>query len=450
MTCKRINNKYHRRLQHGYKAKRNWAIYANPLEDFEGHVASYARLSKRRMRNLCDNLLDFLANPAFLEIGLEKLDHKSCVIEKLPTGFIESEEIKWRFLKALGRDISDGKFKPGKSKLVNIPNIGKLESQWIEVPPIESRIVARTVTKLLTPILDPDFYPLSIGCRPNRGLHDGLAAASGFYQNGMNHVVCVNIRDAFDSIAVKHCFHLLERLLYKSPIVPLVKALNGKKRSYGLAQGIACSPLLLNVFLDHFLDQWWIKLFGKSNPLIRFVDEIVVFCRSREEAVYAFEVLANRLKFLRFSFNETQADSVKCLDSGNTALLLGFQPFSVSGELMFGFAERTWDKIELCFARAKNKKSAGFILDLDEKADDVIASWIYLNAHAIDQRYIDVVLDRLCELAAKYELPINSFGIDEAEYVWERGNIHFNKSKKRLQEWICHDPLGEKDFIGMN
>ena len=450
MTCKIINDKSHRRLKNGYKSIGKWAKYTNPLEDFEAHIASHAQHSKRRMRKLCDNLLDFCANPAFLENGLETLDHKCCFKQNLPTFFIESKEIKWRFLKDLGWDISNGNFKPRKSKLVKITNIGNFESQWIEVPPIESRIVAKTVTKLLTPILDPKFYPLSIGCRPNRGLHDGLAAASVLNEKGMNHIVCVKIRDAFDSIHLKTCYSLLEILLYRSPIVSLLKKLNGKKRSYGLAKGIACSPFLLNVYLDHFLDQWWIKLFGKTNRLIRFSDEIVIFCRSREEAVHAFEVLANRLMFLRFSVFKAEAESVKILDSGNTALLFGSQVFNVSGELMFGCTDRTWDNLELCFARTKYKKSAGFILDLDENADELIASWIYQNAHGIDQGRIDVVLDRLCELAAKYECPVISFGIDEAEYLWEKSMTQFNKSKKRFHKWFYNDPLGEKDFIGIN
>ena len=450
MPYEGISDKRHRRFQRGYMANRKRGEDTVPLEDYEADVARYARLSKRKMREHCANLLQVLANPAILESGLEKLDWKSFIRQGLPNDFIDYERQKWEMLRALGQDISNGTFQPGKYKRVSIPKIGKVGSRWIEVPPFETRVVARTVTNLLTPILDPYFHPLSIGFRPGRGIHHGLAAASVLCDRGMTHMVCVDIRDAFGSVPVKRCFQLLESRLYKSPIVPLVLALNGKERSNGLVQGISTSPLLLNLYLDRTLDRWLVNKLGLGNQFVRFADDIAIFCKTREEAASVYKALAKHLKVIGCSAKESEADAVRSLDSGESAFWLGFQLSSQSGELKFSLADLAWDKLEICLAELKNKKALGINLDLDERAEDVVASWTHQKAPGIDKARMGSLVNRFHQLAAKHGFSLGSFGLEQAEYIWEQGIDRFNGARDRLQESFCLAPLGEKDFVGMN
>jgi len=450
MPYEGISDKRHRRLQRGYMANRKRGEDTDPLEDYEADVARYARLSKRKMREHCANLPQVLANPAILESGLEKLDWESFIRQELPIDFIDYGKLKWQMLRGLGQEIGDGTFQPGKYKKVNIPKIGKSGSRVIEVPPFETRVVARTVTNLLTPILDPYFYPLSIGFRPGRGVHHGLAAASLLFDRGCTHMVCVDIRDAFGSVPLKRVFQVLNKRLYQSPIVKMVLALNGKERSHGLVQGISCSPLLLNVYLDHFLDRWLVNQFGLGNRLVRFADDIAIFCNSREEATLVYNALAKRLTVIRCSAKESEAEAVRSLDSGETAFWLGFQLSSQSGELKFSLADLAWDKLEICLAELKNKKALGITLDLDERAENVVASWTHQKAPGIDKSRMGSLVNRFHQMAAKYGFSIGSFGLEQAEYIRDEGIARFNGALERLQEWFCLDPLGEKDFVGMN
>lgn len=449
MPYEGISDYWHRRLQRGYMANRKRIEDTCPLEDYEADVARYARLSKRKMREHCASLLQVLANPAILDSGLEKLDWKSWIRQEYRKDFLDCEGPKWQMLRGLGQEISDGTFQPGKYKKVSIPKIGKSGSRVIEVPPFETRVVARTVTNLLTPILDPYFHPLSIGFRPGRGIHQGLAAASLLHDQGMKHLVCVDIRDAFGSVPVKRCFQLLESRLYKSSIVPLVLALNGKERSNGLVQGISTSPLLLNLYLDRTLDRWLVNKLGLGNQFVRFADDIAIFCKSREEATLVYKALAKRLTVIRCSAKESEAEAVRSLDSaGETTFWLGFQLSSQSGKLKFSLTDLAWDKLEICLAEAKNKKSLDITLDLDERAENVIASWMYQKAPGIDKAHMGSVVNRLHQLAAKYGFSLGEFGLDEAILIWEEGKARFNGARERLQEWFCLDPLGEKDFLG--
>ena len=450
MPYEGISDYWHRRLKRGYMANRKRIEDTCPLEDYEADVARYARLSKRKMREHCASLLQVLANPAILDSGLEKLDWKSWIRQEYRKDFLDCEGPKWQMLRGLGQEISDGTFQPGKYKKVSIPKIGKSGSRVIEVPPFEARVVARTVTNLLTPILDPYFHPLSIGFRPGRGIHQGLAAASLLCDRGWTHMVCVDIRDAFGSVPVKRVFQVLNRHLHQSPIVQMVLALNGKERSHGLVQGVSCSPLLLNVYLDHFLDRWLVNELGLGNRLVRFADDIAIFCKSREEASLVYKALAKRLTVIRCSAKESEAEAVKSLDSGETTFWLGFQLCSQSGKLKFSLTDLAWDKLEICLAEAKNKKSLDITLDLDERAENVIASWMYQKAPGIDKAQMGSVVNRLYQLGAKYGFSLGEFGLDEAISIWEEGIARFDGARERLQEWFCLDPLGEKDFVGMN
>ena len=449
MPYEGISDYWHRRLQRGYTANRKRNEDSNPLEDYETDVARYARFSKRKMREHCANLLQVLANPAILESGLEKLDWQSFIRQEYRKDFLDCEGPKWQMLRGLGQEISDGTFQPGKYKKVNIPKIGKSGSRVIEVPPFETRVVARTVTNLLTPILDPYFHLLSIGFRPGRGIHHGLAAASLLFDRGWTHMVCVDIRDAFGSVPLKRVFQVLNKRLHQSPIVQMVLALNGKERSHGLVQGISCSPLLLNVYLDHFLDRWLVNQFGLGNRLVRFADDIAIFCNSPEEATLVYNALAKRLTVIRCSAKESEAEAVRSLGSGETAFWLGFQLSSQSGKLKFSLTDLAWDKLEICLAEAKNKKSLDINLDLEERAENVIASWMYQKAPGIDKAHMGSVLKRLNQLADKYGFSLGSFGLEQAEYIWEQGIARFNGARERLQEWFCLDPHAEKDFVGM-
>ena len=66
---------------------------------------------------------------------------------------------------------------------------------------------------------------------------------------------------------------------------------NVHQRNEGTPQGGVISPLLANLFLHYVFDQWIVKN-HRGNPFARYVDDLVIHCKSKAEA----ETLLNEIK----------------------------------------------------------------------------------------------------------------------------------------------------------
>jgi len=115
----------------------------------------------------------------------------------------------WELLREIQKRVLNGSFRRGKYKKHKIPKPGKTGFRTIEVPPDETRIVVRSLSNLLTPMLDPDFYDLSMGFRPRRSPAHCVMAASSLIKQGMHHMVACDIRDAFGTVPKKRLLQIL-------------------------------------------------------------------------------------------------------------------------------------------------------------------------------------------------------------------------------------------------
>ena len=75
----------------------------------------------------------------------------------------------------------------------------------------------------------------------------------------------------------------------------LIEEVLGKDRKRGIPQGVAISPLAMNVYLDHFLDAWWVEKFPETC-LVRYADDILIACPSCQSAIDAFNALDLRTR----------------------------------------------------------------------------------------------------------------------------------------------------------
>lgn len=58
----------------------------------------------------------------------------------------------------------------------------------------------------------------------------------------------------------------------------------------GIPQGGVISPLLANIYLNYF-DTLWQKYGASLGELTRFVDDFVIVCKTRKEAVRAIRII---------------------------------------------------------------------------------------------------------------------------------------------------------------
>ena len=423
----------YRRLQRCYLRNRK-DPYSKPLPAYENAVMSWALQSKAKKHEHCETLLRAVANPMMLNVSLRELIPKLKRREK-EFGHIESDPSgKWNWLRNLQTSLIEETFCRSKYQKYKIPKLGKQGYRTIEVPCAETRVVVKTMQKVLVPLLDPAFYQLSIGFRPNRSTLHGLAAVEQLRRRGMEHWVKCDIRDAFGQIPKPTLLEVLNSRLHGSPIMWLVEEVLDRNRKRGIPQGISISPLAMNVYLDHFLDNWWVKRFP-DTCLVRYADDILITCRTRQSAIEAFEALQNQAKTIGMPLNERQTDAVFDLSRGDVVDWLGFQIQSQGEELNYSLGPKSWDRLKFKFQEVKERKAKGESY-MQTDITSIGFGRVLEKAVAIEESKVAAVARQIRELANEANLDITSFTDEEAADAWCIGQQKWHKAREDVLPWL--------------
>jgi hypothetical protein len=414
-----LHNRVHPRLEH--------------KQAYNRAVQIWALQSKAKMREHCQTLLQVVANPMMLERSLTELLPKLRHSE-LGQEAMSSSSRKWDLLREIQEPLLDGCFTSGKYQKYQIPKPGKKGFRTIEVPDTETRIVSKTMLDVLSPLLDPRFYPLSIGFRPGRSTLHGLAAAEQLVKRGLTHWVKCDIRDAFGQIPKPTLLEVLKSRLKGSSIMGLVEEVLGKDRKRGIPQGVAISPLAMNVYLDHFLDQWWVEKFPETC-LVRYADDILIACPRRQSAINAFNVLDQRAKTVGMPIKEQLTDALFDLNSGDVVDWLGFQIRLTQNELDFTLGVNSWDRLAFKLQEVKELKAKGESYTQAE-INSIGFGRVLEKAVAIEQHKVAAVAQQIRELAEEAYLDMTGFTDDEAQKAWSLGQGKWQEARVDVIPWL--------------
>ena len=201
------------------------------------------------------------------------------------------------------------------------------------IPVIVDRVRQAQVLNALEPEWEARFEAKSYGFRPGRSAHDAREAiftiAKG--RNARRRwALDADLSAAFDRIDHGHLLAALRGFPARELIARWLKAgvMEGSRfapTEEGTPQGGVISPLLLNVALDGMEGAAGVRylsaasnagyLEADSPALVRYADDFVVLCHSREEAVAAKARLAAWLAQRGLGFNEDKT-SIVHLDEG--------------------------------------------------------------------------------------------------------------------------------------
>lgn len=196
-----------------------------------------------------------------------------------------------KYLGELSVALKDGSYRPQPVRRVEIAK-GDGGTRPLGIPAVKDRIVQAAVKLVIEPIFEASFREGSYGFRPGRGCHDALREVDGLLEEGFTFVVDADLKGYFDSIPHDRLMERVEERLSDGRILDLLRSwltadvLKGAERwtpTAGAPQGAVISPLLANIYL-HPLDE---RMAALGYRMVRYADDFVVLCRSREEAAAA-------------------------------------------------------------------------------------------------------------------------------------------------------------------
>lgn len=218
--------------------------------------------------------------------------------------------------------LASGSYFPNAVREVEIPKKdGKMRK--LGIPTLRDRIAQQVVKDYMEKRIDQLFHENSYGYRPMKSAHQALDQVR---KNSFEYdwVIDMDISKFFDEIdhelMLKAVEHVVEekwvRMYVERWLQMPVQTKDGnlrQKEGKGTPQGGVISPLLANLYLHFTLDVW----LSKNYPQVRFVryaDDVVIHCQTKEQAELVLKAVRNRLSEVRLAIKEEKTKIAYCKD----------------------------------------------------------------------------------------------------------------------------------------
>ncbi|XBH22247.1 group II intron reverse transcriptase/maturase [Jonesiaceae bacterium BS-20] len=219
---------------------------------------------------------------------------------------------------------------PVRQVMIPKPDGGQ---RMLGVPSVVDRLIQQAIAQVLSPVFEPGFVPVSYGFRPGKSAHDAVKVAQLVISQGYRWVVEVDLDAFFDRVNHDVLMSRVARKVKDKRVLKLVRRYleagimtQGVRRetAEGTPQGSPLSPLLSNIILDDFDQEFW----SRRHRFVRYADDLRIFVRSKRAAIRVLEqatkVLEGRL-LLRVNRQKSTINPAK------VATLLGFGFYFAKG-----------------------------------------------------------------------------------------------------------------------
>lgn len=259
------------------------------------------------VQSLLDGHFDVIANRHRIQTGVDRIE------------LIHFLRDQVQHLAAINRKVLSGKytFRPFLEREIPKPDSTKLRT--ISIASIRDVVVQRAIYEYLYPVVETRLTPSVFGYRKGTSAHDAVRLVRTHFENGRQCVFDADLQEFFDTVnhdvllgmvaelsLDERAATLLRRFLKTGRISSSQVEEHRKRkgnqvkyvpepRTVGVPQGGVLSGLLSNLYLSGF-DA---VVRQHHDGYIRYADDFLVCCQSKEDCARVHELVKTHLKPLR-------------------------------------------------------------------------------------------------------------------------------------------------------
>jgi RNA-directed DNA polymerase len=339
---------------------------------------------------------------------------------------------------------------PKPVKRVFIPKPGTMKKRGLGIPVIVDRCLQAATLGALEPEWEARFEPKSYGFRPGRGCHDAIGAIYSTL-NGKNPqrawVLDADLTAAFDRIDHARLMAALGTFPARGLVRQWLKAGVVDRGRFapteeGTPQGGVISPLLFNVAMHGMEEAAGVRYYttgrdagsaqSGSPVLVRYADDFVAMCTSREQAEQVKERLTAWLAPRGLAFHE---DKTRIVHAESGFDFLGFNVRRYHGKLLIKPSAAAQRRIrerlstEMLALRGAN---AGAVL---KKINPIVRGWSAYYRTVVSSEIFTALDNHMWKLAYKWAK--HSHPNKSKHWISDKYFGRFNRSRK--DRWVFGD-----------
>lgn len=310
------------------------------------------------------------------------------------------------FADHLSKTLIQGSYRPQRTRRVAIDKPGTHEKRILKIGVLVDRVVGKALHEGLQPYWEQIYRPQSYGFRPGRSAWQMLAAMESAMEAENRWVLAIDdVRKAFDNVPIAKALAAHQAVTKRNKNAPVnlsqevLRLIGVVLRGFdedsrvGIDQGGCYSPDALNLLL-HVVHDVPFSAVGSNPPWFRYADNLVYLCRSVSEGCKALK--RSRSLLAKVGLSLKGKDGLADLDSGETALILGFQVTRSNGSVQFGLGDTTLTHLRQHLEEARMEP------DPVEAALSTLRLWI--NAYGPAFKDGEATLEAITSLAAEMDL----------------------------------------------